>query len=239
MMKKMVVIPCYNESQRFNLDAFVTFLQEKTELKLLFVNDGSTDQTLSLLQTVTEKFPNDAMLMSLEKNSGKAEAVRQGLLQAIEQGADIVGYADADLATPLNEVLRLANLIEEKHVKVLLGSRVKLLGKTIERRVIRHYLGRVFATFTSMLLGLSVYDTQCGAKFFYCSAALKNVLQKPFMSHWAFDVELIQRLMKHEKFVAADFFEEPLNVWIDQPGSKVSFYGMIQAIWDLIRLSGL
>ena len=83
-------------------------------------------------------------------NVGKAEAVRQGFLKAIDLDFHNIGYWDADLATPLNAIDKLCALLEDKRVIAAIGSRVKLLGYRIERKPLRHYLGRVFATCASL-----------------------------------------------------------------------------------------
>src|SRR5204862_482251 len=85
------------------------------------------------------------------------------LARALDRGAEVVGYVDADLSTPVAEVARLLDEMEQRGVAVVMGARVALLGTAIQRRALRHYLGRLFATAASIILGLPVYDTQCGA----------------------------------------------------------------------------
>ena len=85
----------------------------------------------------------------------------------------MLGYFDADLATPPGELLRMLDLLERRpDLSFVLASRVALLGRRITRRARRHYLGRVFATFASIFLQIPVYDTQCGAKVFRASPAI-------------------------------------------------------------------
>ena len=79
----------------------------------------------------------------------------------------IVGYFDADLATPVAELERLLAVIgKDPQLEAVLASRVALLGHSIQRKPTRHYLGRLYATAASLALGVAVYDTQCGAKLF-------------------------------------------------------------------------
>ena len=107
------------------------------------------------------------------------------MLEALETDADFVGYWDADLATPLDAVPRFLAVFEDRPgVNLVLGSRVKLLGRTIDRHAWRHYLGRVFATLVSEMLHLAVYDTQCGAKLFRSTDALRRVLTRPFTTSY-------------------------------------------------------
>jgi hypothetical protein len=162
------------------------------------------------------------------------------MLHALEGGAaDFVGFWDADLATPLdaiNDLLEL--LLAHKELDIVLGSRVKLLGRDIERLVVRHYLGRVFATCASVVLGLPIYDTQCGAKIFRVTPDLAGILQEPFSSRWIFDVELLARFLHLSGTEKAhgEIYEFPLYRWRDVPGSKVGPLDFLTAAKELLAI---
>ncbi len=235
-MQTTIVFPCYNEEKRLNKEAFLQFVEANDEFNLLFVDDGSTDNSLSILNEMKEACSDRIFIHALSKNSGKAEAVRQGLLKALEVGSPIVGYADTDLATPLYELKRLAEILDRSDYKVLMGSRVKMLGRKIKRKLMRHLLGRVFATFASVVLKLEVYDTQCGAKFFKCSKELNQALVNRFISKWIFDVELLKRLLDAKTIMVNDFYEEPVRQWIDVEGSKLNLLSMLRSIVDFIKI---
>ena len=119
-----------------------------------------------------------------------------------------------------------------------MGSRVQLLGRAINRKSARHYLGRIFATCASLSLGLPVYDTQCGAKLFRRTQALAEALREPFSSRWAFDVELLARLIRPCAGIlaipVARIWEEPLLTWTDVPGSKMR---LAAALWTALELA--
>jgi glycosyltransferase involved in cell wall biosynthesis len=232
-----LIIPCYNEAARLDDDSMLALADGRADLGLLFVDDGSKDDTLVRLRALAARRPERIEVMSLAKNSGKAEAVRQGLLAALAGPAELVGYLDADLSTPVPEMLRLVRITEERGADVVLGARVALLGSAIDRKPARHYLGRVFASAASLLLGLRVYDTQCGAKVLRRAPSLRAALETPFLSRWAFDVELIGRMLAGAPGVAptpaAAFLEVPLAAWRDVPGSKLRPAAMAGALKDL------
>jgi len=95
----LVVVPCYNEEDRLDCSAFRAFAERNTDCGFLFVNDGSTDNTGELLRELCRS--NSAFLLhELPRNCGKAEAVRQGMLKAMEFKPAYIGMWDADLAAP-------------------------------------------------------------------------------------------------------------------------------------------
>lgn len=236
MRKTRIVVPCYNESQRLQPQAFLKALKDDPGLSFLFVNDGSGDDTLEILTSIRNKRPAQVDVLSLDRNSGKGEAVRVGMLHAAEGGFDNVGYWDADLATPLCVIREFSAILERDEVEAVMGSRVRLLGRRIERRPVRHYLGRVFATCASLLLGISVYDTQCGAKVFRNSQALRTVFSKPFKVKWTFDVEMFARfplvLNTSSAAVSSQWVEFPLLEWTDVQGSKVKGADFMKAAME-------
>jgi dolichyl-phosphate beta-glucosyltransferase len=237
--ESVLVVPCYNEEKRFPLEAFKLFFAEAPEkFQVIFVNDGSTDQTLGLLKQLETEFPKQCEIYSLPQNSGKSEAVRAGILRAISKNAKFIGFADADLSTPPEEILRvLGALKDDEKIQVLIGSRILFLGSEIERNALRHYLSRVFATFASLILQIPVYDTQCGCKFFRNTESLQSVFEKPFPSRWAFDVELLSRFLENPqrelRLPLGQIKECPLRVWRNVGGSTLRLPGMIRAFLDL------
>jgi dolichyl-phosphate beta-glucosyltransferase len=235
-MKARLVVPCYNEAERLDAEGFLGLAARDPALGLLFVDDGSRDDTAARLRTLAGRLPDRLAVLSLPRNQGKAEAVRQGLLEALASDAEIVGYVDADLATPVPEIERLLAKLRGSGAQILLASRVALLGREIHRSPGRHYLGRLFATAASSILGLRVYDTQCGAKLFRRSDALTSALAEPFLSRWCFDVELLGRLIEGSRRGgghAPSILEEPLLHWKDVPGSKLRGRHMVGAAGDL------
>jgi glycosyltransferase involved in cell wall biosynthesis len=239
MPEALIVVPCFNEAARFSPAGFDALLGDE-RVRLLFVDDGSTDATLSVLRAFCERHPARAAAHRLAKNGGKGEAVRAGLREALARGARVVGYLDADLSTPPSEASRLLDELVAHEVDVVLGARVGLLGREIIRDRARHYLGRIFATTASLVLELPVYDTQCGAKLFRAGPALVAALDAPFRSRWVFDVELLGRLLEGDASTPglprAAFREVPLGRWADISGSKLRASGMARSALDLLQI---
>ena len=234
-----VVVPCYNEAERLDGAPLLAFVQGNPDFSLIFVDDGSTDATAQCLAAIAADGGGRIEVLTLRPNAGKAEAVRQGMRAALARGARIVGYLDADLSTPLTEVPRLREALGRPGVEAAIGARVALLGSDIQRSPVRHYLGRVFATAASLILKAPVYDTQCGAKLFRATPALAAALDAPFLSRWAFDVELLGRLLAGgaaTPLPISAIVEVPLAVWHDVKGSKLGAGAMVRSLQDLARI---
>jgi dolichyl-phosphate beta-glucosyltransferase len=239
-MKTVLVIPCHNEERRLIPESLQAFLIARPEAGLVLVDDGSTDGTRGVLDRLAANFPGRAFVEGLSPNRGKGEAVRAGLRRALAAGAVYAGYWDADLSTPLEMADVFEGILDARPALAgVLGSRLLSLGRRIERRHVRHYLGRIFATAVGIFTPLPVYDSQCGAKLFRAGPLLSTVLEEPFRSRWAFDVELLLRLCRTGGCLEDPgrlLWEEPLPVWVDVPGSKVSWIQGLKAFWDLYRL---
>src|SRR3954469_16975627 len=124
----VVVVPCYNEARRLDPDRLLELLRRRG-VDGLFVDDGSTDATGSILASVCADTGSRATALALRRNQGKAEAVRRGLQNAVAAGAQLVAYLDAALSTPPGEMLRLVEVAQQTAgVDVVLGARVALLG---------------------------------------------------------------------------------------------------------------
>lgn len=237
-----IIVPCFNEAHRLNAAAFRRYVEEEPSVRFLFVNDGSTDRTSEVLRRLCATAPDELRQLDLDHNVGKAEAVRRGMIEAARRRPDFIGYWDADLATPLDAIRRFADLLEwRRELELVMGARVGLLGRAIRRKPSRHYLGRVFATVVSWLLGLPVYDTQCGAKLFRLSPGAIALFEEPFVSRWIFDVEILARLICARRatdlpVVERIVYEYPLEAWCDVDGSKLKRSDFLRAAVELVRI---
>lgn len=235
--KLTVVVPCYNEYDRLPMAHFSTFLNQHPQAAICFVNDASTDKTLQRLHTLQSDFPQQVVVLNNERNLGKAESVRKGVLEGNSRAkAPLLAYLDADLATSLEECYGLTDyLVNGK--EFVFASRILKIGSVVERKFSRFLFGRIIATFISNILDLKVYDTQCGCKVF--KATLSQVMfERPFISKWLFDVELFSRLLvAYGKPAALAKMEEiPVRQWIDQGDSKVRLTYFFRLWYDLFLI---
>ncbi len=239
MYKICTVIPVYNEAERLETKLFTEYAATHKKNALLFVNDGSTDDSIAAINKIIEVSKANVFLLNMPNNKGKAEAIRHGFNWAFSNlDFTTIGYLDADLATPLSEVEYLNSAFDSKDVIMAFGSRVKLQGNEIQRNLKRHYLGRIFATFVSVILGLDIYDTQCGAKYFRNTELNKNVFNEEFVSKWFFDLEIflrLQKLLPKEKFKSI-IKEIPLNIWEEKGESKLTLMDFITTPFELIKI---
>ena len=232
-MKIVIVIPFYNEVARINLENFHQIFNGFPHYNFLLVDDGSSDKTIDVLEKFKSEFSTIEVL-KLAKNVGKAEAIRSAVLSISD--ADFIAYYDADLATPFSELDKLIQFsVQNPNYKMVMGARIKLIGNGVKRSLKRHYFGRIFATIVSQfVLNVAVYDTQCGAKVIDYQIA-KQIFEKPFISKWLFDVELLKRLQKIHNLKEV-VKEIPLEKWEEIGNSKIKVGDLLRIPFQLFQI---
>ena len=232
-MKIVIVIPFYNEVSRINLENFHQIFNSFSHYNFLLVDDGSSDKTFELLEKFQSEF-SFVEVLKLDKNVGKAEAIRSAVLSISD--ADFISYFDADLATPFSELDKLIKFsIQNPNYKMVMGARIKLIGNGVKRSLKRHYFGRIFATIVSQfVLKVAVYDTQCGAKVINFKTA-KQIFEQPFVSRWLFDVELLKRLQKIHNLKEV-VKEIPLENWEEIGNSKIKISDFLRIPFQLFQI---
>ncbi len=216
-MNFSIIIPAYNEGHR--LPAFLNDLFK--ELKnchltgeILIVDDGSRLSDVEVYKKLITSINHPHIkYLRLDPNQGKGAAIKHGFKKAL---GEWIGFADADGSTCASEVFRLAHMAAESSLDGIFGSRVKMLGYHIERKLIRHLVGRVFTTFVSCILDVSVYDSQCGCKFFRRNKII-NFIDTCKERGYLLDLELIVLGLKNN----LRFLEVPID-WKEVAGSKVN-----------------
>ena len=221
--KILIVVPCFNEETRLQLSQWEDIIASSHHVTWLFVDDGSTDGTIEKIAHL-QQFQN-VESYSLRKNHGKAEAIRLGLLSKLSSKFQIFGYLDADGAFLKRDILDLVSLFcakidSDEDLDCIIGSRVKLAGREINRRNARHYISRILLTAINFRWKNAPYDTQSGFKLFRYHPAVDTVLSTGFATKWFIDLEIFSRLMKANGKLK--IWEEPVSYWREIPNSRIS-----------------
>ncbi|MEM6628526.1 MAG: glycosyltransferase [Bacteroidota bacterium] len=230
-----IIVPVFNEAKRLRVESYQDFLENNSYCHFIFVDDASQDSSFTFLQRLKEKFPKQVLIFKNPINLGKANTIYQGLILAQTWAPfAIVGYWDADLSTPLEEIpLLLTSILEKPQCILVMGSRRNTHENQIHPRFWRHIIGRGFATISSLLFSLPYYDTQCGAKLLHAPHAY-SICHKPFISRWLVDIEIILRLQV--SFPQGVIREIPVSSWVYQMGSSLKFLDIGKIINELRKV---
>ncbi len=234
----VLIVPCFNEEFRWNHDYWMQICAIQ-DLKICFVNDGSSDQTSFKISRVLTN--SKCVSLELPKNVGKAEAIRQGINHVLVERPLGIGFLDADGAFPVNDVktqvAQFRKFAESmSNPPAVWSSRVQLAGRAIDRDILRHYFSRILVTLLAMRLKFTIYDTQSGMKIFPFSNTLEECMKTPFKTHWFVDLEIFLRY-RIESGVEMSIWEEPLMGWKDVGGSKLSGSQYWTVLRDIARLN--
>ncbi len=239
MSRAVLVVPVFNEADRFDPHYWIR-LRQVTDVGLHFVDDGSTDGSTATLDHFCAA--SGSSVRHLDRNVGKANAVRLGLLDVLESGSgDPVGFIDADGVFGADDVRALLSLIDSPELnsfQAFFSSRVALSGRDIDRRTTRHYIGRVVATILSSAYEPMPYDSQSGLKLFRVSEILRDCLHEPFETKWFFELELLIR-WRAETGAPMPVWEEPVSSWFDAPGSKITGWESLRVPREIYRVLSL
>lgn len=235
MLKICMIVPCYNEGQRILEKEYLSFLNSHTNFNLLFVDDGSNDQTFEVLTKLKEKHQN-INILKLDRNSGKAEAIRAGFNTIANKNYQLIGYIDADLAIPFSEVLRLQKRINEGY-HFAFSSKKPTRNSKLEIKFKRYFIGRVLSFMVSKSLKLKIYDTQCGCKLMNKELA-DIAFKSSFFSSWLFDVEIIWRIIiqKGRSFFNNKAIEVPVKKLIDRGSSRIKLSDLFSLPFEFFRI---
>lgn len=233
------IVPCYNEEKRFPYQQFLTFAKANPEVLICLTNDGSTDNTLAVLKGIEFECPENIIVYNLEKNSGKAEAVRQAMLFVHKNfKSQYIGFLDADLATTLEEWLQMAKY-KEQHPQfgAIVGSRIQRLGAAIRRDDNRSIFSAIIKKFIQIILKARFQDTQCGAKIFN-RMIVPFLFGTAFKTQWLFDIEIFLRIQNKfgKTTLQNGVLEFPLMNWTEVGDSRLKLKHMIKIPMQLSQL---
>ena len=238
MFDFFIIIPCFNESKRLDINSFYQFSLKNKNYKLLFVNDGSTDQTLTILEKLSLNSQNISFL-SYEKNMGKAYAVRYGVLNVLENLANsnsYIGFLDADLSISTKEIdLLYKSAIVNKELSFVYYMKNK--SEYYNNKFLRYQASNLLKKINEIVYNLKIEDTQCGCKIFKYDIA-KIVFKDKFVSKWLFDLEIFLRFINIMDLLFLDNHTLGIknNKIYHSKKSKIKYFIFLQIIIDYIRI---
>ena len=234
----ILVVPCFNEENRWGSEYWES-ISKIQNLKLYFVNDGSSDDTSSKISSLLEN--SHHVYLELPKNVGKAEAIRSGFHRAFSERPLGIGFLDADGAFPFADVQTQISIFRKLYHSggvpiAVWSSRVQLAGRFIERKLLRHYFARALVTILAIRFNFKIYDTQSGMKIFPLTPTLQACMKTEFKTRWFIDLELFLR-WRFEANSDMNIWEEPLLGWKDIGGSKLSGRQYLTILQDIKQLN--
>jgi dolichyl-phosphate beta-glucosyltransferase len=228
-----VVVPCYNEASRLKHEEFIRFSEENPDIHFYFANDGSQDNTSEI---ISSKLVNNStrFIADYKVNKGKAETIRQTVIDVYKRGENYSHYAfiDADLAIPLEQLLKLRNTTLTSPGKKMFIT-VRTEKEFLQSGKTRYYVSKAWKfLFTRLLFGLRITDSQCGCKLFD-SSVIEKAFAENFISRWLFDIEIVFRIMSKK----CELLEEvPIISLNDNSNSSISNRTIILLLKDATKI---
>lgn len=236
-----MIVPCFNESKRLDLQYWRETIGLTPSTFWLFVNDGSTDRTSDVLLSMNDL--ENFQLLELSDNAGKSEAIRSGVLNLMLT-FELIGYVDADacfspsfLSAFMNEGWELL-LADQSTTKMIIGSRVKLSGKHVNRTTSRHLIGRVVISILGIFWSDIPYDPQSGMKLLRINTNDHGLFRTRFDTRWFFDLELMVRLGM-TRSNRNGIVEIPLDEWQEVKSGNFSIRKYPLVLREIARICAL
>jgi len=224
-----IIIPAYNEAERIPktlVDMDKRLANALYSYEILVVNDGSTDNTATVVKNLAKMVKN-LKLIDVQDKGGKGGTVRQGMLLATGK---IRIFTDADNSTSIDQFDQMIPYFKEGY-GVVVGSRMAKGAKLDPpESLFRQFAGKGLNLFVQMLLLPGMWDTQCGFKAFTEEAA-KKVFEPSRIPGWAFDVEVLSLAKKMGYRVKA----VPVH-WVNDLDSRVKMSAGLQFLRDIIKI---
>ena len=215
-----VIIPIFNEEKRIieslkMIKKFLTKIKKKIKIQIIFVDDGSVDNSILLLEKFLIKNNINNKIIKLKKNLGKGAALKAGVLKSDYKW---ILTCDLDMSVTLYEVLKwLKNKYINNNYKIYFGSR-KHSDSIVNAKIYRKILGNFFRFIVKFFLKINMNDTQCGYKLYKREIA-KKIFKKLTTNKFEHDLEIILNAKKFNYYIK----ELPVK-WTHKSNSKLNVF---------------
>ncbi|MCL5252996.1 MAG: glycosyltransferase family 2 protein [Candidatus Thermoplasmatota archaeon] len=221
-----LIIPAYNEENRIRstLEGYIPVLKSLgMPFEIIVVADGNDNTT-----KIAEEFSSSGVrAYRFNRRLGKGGAIKTGFCLS---SFSVVGYVDADGSLAPRDLARLVAGLESSDC-VIASRWIRGSVWTRKEPALKRSLSRLFNFLVRGLLGVPIYDTQCGAKF-YRKEILQRILPKVTVTNLTTDVDFLF----HARKLGATITEVPIT-WEDKEGSRFSMFRMVTLM--LITVIGI
>ncbi|TQI71555.1 glycosyl transferase family 2 [Gramella sp. Hel_I_59] len=229
-------IPCYNEEERLNIKAFQLFIKETSvKMDFYFIDDGSLDNTADIISNnLIDK--ENVQLIKLDRNRGKGNALRVGMLQSLLRNYEFYAFIDADLDVPLDQVCLLHKELIKSSGLIAISKRN--LKSNFDIFNLRSIASLCMVNLANRIIGFEnkIKDTQCGCKMLH-REIVEICFKDEFISEWLFDIEIFLRLKKEVKGARERIFEVKLHILNKNGRSKFRFRQNFKIAHQLYRIN--
>lgn len=212
-IKLSIILPAYNEAKKIKnsflqLEKF--FSQKNYEMEYIFVEDGSSDETLEILKE-TERTHANVRLFINKRNMGKGASIKRGMLEA---KGDYALFMDIDMSTPLETFNEFERYL--KDYDIIIGSRwLRESNVRIPQPGYRRFMGFIFYLIVKFFFLKNIIDCNCGFKC-YTRESARDIFSNQVVRRWGFDVELLYIAQKRKYRI-----KEVAVEWAHSRDSKV------------------
>lgn len=208
-----IVIPAYNEEKRISetLEKYLRFYNQNNSVEFIVVLNACTDNTLSIVESFSKKYPNRVRYINIQEPILKGGAVREGFKLA---KGDLISFLDADGSTSPEEFDKVVRKVDGFDGAI--ASRWKKGSRIVGGSFFREVISIGFMALVKMLFWMPFVDTQCGAKVFK-KKVVQEVLSELCVNDMAFDVELLHKILRKGYTI----LEVP-SIWTDHSDSSTT-----------------
>ena len=226
-----IVVPMFQEEGRIvgTIEQLSTSCLNRPDIEFVFVDDGSADRTVEVLEKALAETDLAASVVRLPRNQGKGAAVQAGVFAAV---GDVIAFVDADLSSPPSAVVQCCRAVEAG-VNVAVASRGHASSNLVVRQPgSREAAGKMFNRLLRLMGLTTLPDTQCGLKAFDRETA-RAVFAELSVRRFAFDVEVLLRAARRGATIEAIPTE-----WAHRDESRVApLSDGARMFWDALRLA--
>jgi len=200
-MKKVIVIPTYNEAENIGVLIGRIIALNIKDLQIIIIDDDSRDGTKGILKKLSKKYPLSYFIR--KKKRGYGSALKFGLEKA--KNFDVIITMDGDLSHNPKEILRMISKIKSGY-EIVIGSRYVPGGKTTNWPILRRLTSRITNLFVRTMLSTGIKDNTSGYRA-YSKKIIERIL-KDINSEGYSILEEILFLAKKEKAKIVEIYIE-------------------------------